>query len=274
VKPARFALRRDTTRVAPIRGRAPVLSGEWNLRRPGGDGGRVRTPAAPRLSARTQTSWRDPNVALTRNTSRAMQRQIDLATAMAQEKLLDTHVRHVLALVELVAGKLPFDAALDIYARILRLNPEQARNVGSRAFAELGRRGDEVVLLEDDAADREDEAARAAPGDGGRFEQVFSRVRRRIRGRVHDDLRHRINLAAARAEDDLFERHVANTLEFARTLAAEVPLHEAVDLYLEIMSVPEGVSDVVFNRALRRVADTELPPVEGAAPVGAGTVAA
>lgn len=218
---------------------------------------------------------------LTRNTSRAMQRQIDLATAMAQEKLLDTHVRHVLALVDLVSPQLPFDAALDIYARILRLNPEQARNVGSRAFAELGRRtgvergADEVTLLEDDAADREDAAgARPEPGEGGRFEQVFSRVRRRIRGRVHDDLRHRINLAAARAEDDLFERHVANALEFARTLAAEVPLHEAVDLYLEILSVPEGVSDVVFNRALRRVADGELPALDAAEPAAAAGAAA
>ena len=215
---------------------------------------------------------------LTRNTSRAMQRQIDLATAMAQEKLLDTHVRHVLALVELVQPQLPFDAALDIYARILQLNPEQARNVGSRAFAELGRRtgvvpGDDVALLEDDAADHEDAARGAAgPADGGgRFEQVFSRVRRRIRGRVNDDLRHRINLAAARAEDDLFERHVANALEFARALAAEVPLHEAVDVYLETLAVPEGVSDVVFNRALRRVADQELPPLDAAEPVAAAT---
>ncbi|HEU4557056.1 MAG TPA: hypothetical protein VFS20_04375 [Longimicrobium sp.] len=221
-------------------------------------------------------------MALTRNTSRAMQRQTDLATAVAQEKLLDTHVRHVLALVELVSSQIPFDAALDIYARILRLNPEQARNVGSRAFAELGRRGlvsgpgpgggDGVTLLEDDAADRE-EARRGPPAEGGRFEQVFSRVRRRIRGRVQDDLRHRINLAAARAEDDLFEQHVSNALDFARSLAAEVPLHEAVDLYLEILGVPEGVSDVVFNRALRRVADDELPPLHEGAPVAASTAA-
>jgi hypothetical protein len=208
-----------------------------------------------------------------------MQRQVDLATAVAQEKLLDTHVRHVLGLVELVSPQLPFDAALDIYARILRLNPEQARNVGSRAFADLGRRGllsggtsAEVTLMEDDAADRED-ARRPTSDEAGRFEQVFSRVRRRIRGRVQDDLRHRINLAAARAEDDLFERHVANALEFARSLQAEVPLHEAVDLYLEIMSVPEGVSDVVFNRALRHVADGELPPLESGAEVAASTAA-
>ena len=205
-------------------------------------------------------------MALMRNTSRAMQRQIDLATAVAQEQLLAVHLRHVLALVDLVEGDLPFDSALDIYARILRLNPEQARNVGSRAFAELGRRrgidpgASDVALLDDDAADRED--ARRAPDEGsGRFDLVFSRVRRRIRGRVQDDLRSRINLAAARAEDDLFEQHVENALEFARTLAPEVPLHEAVDLYVDTLAVPEGVSDVVFNRALRRVADAELPPL-------------
>jgi hypothetical protein len=212
-------------------------------------------------------------VALTRNTSRTMQRQTDLATAMAQEKLLSTHVRHVLAMVELVADELPFDSVLDIYARILRLNPEQARNVGSRAFAELGRRrgitggggggdGTGPAMLEDDAADLE-EARRGAPQEGGRFDAVFSRVRRRIRGRVQEDLRNRINLCAARAEDALFEQHVHNALEFARALAAEVPLHEAVDLYLDIMAVPEGVSDVIFNRALRHVADAELPPLEG-----------
>jgi hypothetical protein len=145
--------------------------------------------------------------------------------------------------------------------------------VGSRAFADLGRRNgverdEEVTLLEDDAADRED-AGRPSGGDGGRFELVFSRVRRRIRGRVHDELRHRINLAAARAEDDLFEQHVANVLDFARALHAEVPLHEAADLYLEILAVPEGVSDVVFNRSLRKIADQELPPLPAAEPQAA-----
>jgi len=226
-------------------------------------------------------------VALNRNTTRALQRQIDLTTAVCQERLLASHVRHVLAFVELVSPDVPFDAALDIYARILRLSPEQARNVGSRALASLGRqRGlpdtgeePEIELMEDDAADRED--ARVAPGDhSGRFDAIFGRVRRRIRGRVHDQLRDRINLAAARAEDSLFNTHVDNALIFSRALADEVPLHEAVDLYLEIMVIPEGVSDVIFNRALRTVADEELPPIgppraaQGVAAAAAGTAQA
>ena len=205
-------------------------------------------------------------MALTRKISRVMQRQVDLTTAVCQERLLSTHVRHVLALVDLVADELPFDSALDIYARILRLTPEQARNVGSRALAAIGRRtglteADDLNLdLSDDESDLDEGSDRGS--DEGRFDAVFSRVRRRIRGRVKDDLRQRINLAAARSEDALFETHVQNALVFGKALAEEVPLHEAVDLYLDVMAIPEGVSDVIFNRALRVVADDVLPPLD------------
>jgi hypothetical protein len=196
-----------------------------------------------------------------------MQRQVDLTTAVCQERLLSTHVRHVLALVDLVHDELPFDSALDIYARILRLTPEQARNVGSRALAAIGRRSglteaEELNLdLSEDESDLPDET-RAQGDDAGRFDAVFSRVRRRIKGRVQDDLRQRINLASARAEDALFETHVQNALVFGKALAEEVPLHEAVDLYLDVMTIPEGVSDVIFNRALRIVADDVLPGLD------------
>ena len=204
-------------------------------------------------------------MALTRKISRAMQRQVDLTTAVCQERLLSTHVRHVLALVDLVADELPFDSAVDIYARILRLTPEQARNVGSRALAAIGRRtglteADDLNLDLSDDDDLPEEGDRGS--DEGRFDAVFSRVRRRIRGRVKDDLRQRINLAAARAEDALFETHVQNALVFGKALSEEVPLHEAVDLYLDVMAIPEGVSDVIFNRALRVVADDVLPPLD------------
>ena len=90
-------------------------------------------------------------MALIKSMSRTLQRQVDLTTAVCQVRLLATHVRHVLALVDLVADRMPFDDALDIYVRILRLTPEQARNVGSRALAELGRRGGDAGL---DAARR------------------------------------------------------------------------------------------------------------------------
>jgi hypothetical protein len=209
--------------------------------------------------------------------SRAMQRQIDLTTAVCQERLLATHVRHALAMVELVADSLPFDDALDIYVRILRLNAEQARNVGSRALAELGRRsglpvpGDLSLAAEFDRDDEIEDAGDERDEVGeGRSAAVFGRLRRRLQGRVHSDLRERINLAAARTEDDLFAAHVENALLFTKTLADELPPAAAVDLYLDTMVLPEGLGDVVYNRALRMIADRLLPDVPSLGKGGAG----
>lgn len=206
---------------------------------------------------------------LTKNNSRAIQRQIDLTTAVCQERLLATHVRHVLGFVELVADRIPFDDAMDIYVRILRLNAEQARNVGSRALAELAQRSGtdprardlELVTTDDDIDEAEGEETTAAGGETGRTGALFSRFRQRIKGRVQEDLRNRINLAAARTEDDMVQAHVENSLIFARALADEMPASEAVELYLETMMIPEGVADVIYNRALRTIAERVLPPL-------------
>jgi hypothetical protein len=203
--------------------------------------------------------------------SRATQRQVDLATAVCQERLLATHVRHALAMVDLVSDSLPFDDAIDIYVRILRLNAEQARNVGSRALAELGRRSgmpapsdpelEAVLRREEELAEAGREEERAT-GEG-RSDAMFSRLRRRLQGRVHEDLRERINLAAARTEDDLFVAHVENALTFVKTVADEMAAPAAVDLYLDTMVLPEGLGDVVYNRSLRLIADKVLPPATG-----------
>lgn len=212
-------------------------------------------------------------MALIKSTSRALQRQVDLTTAVCQERLLATHVRHVLALVDLVADRVAFDDALDIYVRILRLTPEQARNVGSRALAELGRRDvqghsprpEPPVATEPE--EREPETAERGAEPQARTDALFSRLRRRVRGRVQEDLRHRINLAAARTEDDLLLTHVENALIFARALQNELSEPEAVELYLETMMLPEGTADVIYHRALREVADQVLPPLPGKEPV-------
>ena len=201
-----------------------------------------------------------------KNLPRSVQRQIDLTTAVCQERLLSTHVRHVLALVDLVSDQLPFDDALDIYVRILRLTPEQARNVGSRALAELGRRaGAGGAAREGATAYREREAEPVeeleSSGQGGRSDTMFARLSRRIRGRVKEDLRHRIDLAAARTEDAVLETHVENALTFVKALSDDVSEPEAVDIYLDLMGIPEGVGDVIYNRVLRSIADAVLPPV-------------
>lgn len=204
-------------------------------------------------------------MALIKSSSRTLQRQVDLTTAVCQERLLATHVRHVLALVDLVADRMPFDDALDIYVRILRLTPEQARNIGSRALAELGRRGGDALVTEGARApvvpEAEPEEEVRAQGGGARPDALFARLRRRVRGRVQDELRERINLAAARTEDGILDTHVHNSLSFARALASELSASESIELYLETMMLPEGVADVVYNRALSIIAEKVLPPL-------------
>jgi hypothetical protein len=214
----------------------------------------------------------------TKTNSRSVQRQIDLTTAVCQERLLATHVRHALAMVDLVSDSLPFDDALDIYVRILRLNSEQARNVGSRALAELGRRsglpaeeldmpissgaGEDVVSAsETEHAEMDRDVDRADGRPDGRADAVFSRLRKRLQGRVQADLRQRINLAAARTEDELVLTHVDNALLFVKALHEEMPPEDSVDLYLDTMILPEGLGDVVYNRALRLFADDILPAI-------------
>lgn len=198
-----------------------------------------------------------------------MQRQVDLTTAVCQERLLATHVRHVLGLVDLVSDRLPFDDALDIYVRVLQLTPEQARNVGSRALAEIGSRGGmpktprAPVVEEEDEEEvpvRKDPKKESQP----RSDALFSRLRRRVQGRVEDDLRSRINLAAARTEDDLLETHVENALLFVGALDSEMDAPEAIEAYLETMMLPEGTGDVIYHQALRKIADEVLPPLPDA----------
>lgn len=204
-------------------------------------------------------------MALIKSSSRSLQRQVDLTTAVCQERLLATHVRHVLALVDLVSDRLAFDDALDIYVRILGLTPEQARNIGSRALAELGRRGGSPTpppSTPQPVAEPEPEEVPSGAGQG-RSDALFARLRRRVRGRVEDELRDRINLSAARTEDALLETHVENALMFRRALADETTAPEAVEMYLETMMLPEGFADVIYNRALRTIADQVLPPVPG-----------
>ena len=207
-------------------------------------------------------------MALMKSSSRALQRQVDLTTAVAQERLLATHVRHVLAMVDLVADRLPFDDALDIYVRVLRLSPEQARNVGSRALAELGKReragarpvARDAIPPEGDERDEEP----PAPNAQGRSDALFSRLRKRVQGRVQEDLRYRINLAAARTEDDLLQTHVENALLFVKALDGELSETDAIELYLETLMLPEGAGDVIYHRGLRQIADQVLPPLPAA----------
>src|SRR5690606_39440927 len=63
--------------------------------------------------------------------------------------------------------------------------------------------------------DRMAEADAAAYGENT---SIFGHLRQRIRGRVNDELRHWIELEAARTEVALLHTHVANAIHFVEIL--------------------------------------------------------
>ena len=187
--------------------------------------------------------------------SDAAQKRADIAIAMAEERLLETHVEHALKLIELTGNHIEFDEALDIYTRLLRLSADDARSITTQALARLGERGEPASWTSEKKA-----PDRAATDDR---RSILTAFRSRLRGRVNDELRTWVEYQAARTEVALLETHVQNALHFVDILKAEVPSNEAVEVYLDALEVRDSIAEVVYYIALARVAEDHLPSPGG-----------
>ncbi|HUF50464.1 MAG TPA: hypothetical protein VMN60_06505 [Longimicrobiales bacterium] len=191
-----------------------------------------------------------------RDLSEAMRRRVELAIAVAQERLLSTHVDHALRLIQLVGEQVPFQNALVIYTRLLRLSDDEARVITTRALAILG----EQVADNPDWPEPAPEAApEPAPDNDNSRRSLLRNMRQRLRGRVKDDLRRWVELVAARTEVAILNTHVDNAHNFIELLEKELAAQEAVELYLDALEVRESVAEVTYYLALARIAEEELP---------------
>jgi hypothetical protein len=191
-----------------------------------------------------------------RDLSEPMRRRVELAVAVAQERLLSTHVDHALRLIQLVGEQVPFDSALGIYTRLLRISDDEARVITTRALAILG---EQVV---DSAPPSWMEPTEPVEVDDSDTRRSFLRnMRQRLRGRVKDDLRRWVELAAARTEVAILNSHVENARNFVELLEKEQPAAEAVELYLDALEVRESLAEVTYYLVLARIADEQLPDV-------------
>ncbi len=189
-----------------------------------------------------------------RDISEQMRRRVELAIAVAQERLLSTHVHHALGLIQLVGDQVPFENALNIYTRMLRLSDDEARVITTRALAILGERAAETEDWPEFAT------SEAPPQNGETARRKFmDQFRARLRGRVKDDLRRWVELVAARTEIAILNTHVENALNFVELLEKELPFSEAVELYLEALEVRESIAEVAYYMALSKLADQHLP---------------
>ena len=188
-----------------------------------------------------------------RDLSESMRRRVELAIAVSQERLLSTHVDHALRLIQLVGNQVPFENALLIYTRLLRLSDDEARVITTRALAILGEKSHETPDFTDAALAAEE------PVEDESSRSFLRNMRQRLRGRVKDDLRRWVELSAARTEVAILNAHVDNALYFVEMLEKEQPNAEAVELYLDALEVRESVAEVTYYLALARIADEELP---------------
>lgn len=189
-----------------------------------------------------------------KNFSPSVRRSLELSVAVSQERILATQVEHALQLIDLIGDRVPVERALDIYVRLLRLTPDEARIIATRALAKLGERTSEAEAWPSLMAEREG-------GNGGWSQHLalLNQVRNRMRGRVNGELRGWIELEAARTETALLEAHVNNAMSFVDILHSDVPFSEAVELYLDSMDVRDSIAEIVYCLTLTKLSEELLP---------------
>jgi hypothetical protein len=185
-----------------------------------------------------------------------MRRRVELAIAVSQERLLNTHVEHALQLIRLVGNQVPFENALGIYTRLLRLSDDEARVITTRALATLG----EQAARSDVWPELVTKAEAQEVADESATPRTFIKnMRQRMRGRVKDDLRNWVELSAAKTEVAILETHVENALNFVELLEKDQPFTESVELYFDALEVRESMAEIAYYVTLSRIADAQLP---------------
>jgi hypothetical protein len=90
---------------------------------------------------------------------------------------------------------------------------------------------------------------------------VFGWLRRR---RLTDDVRRRLVIALARAEDELIETHVQNALDVVTAVGDALPLDRVLEVYLEAMEPGDTRATLIARRVLASLEDSDRSRTRGA----------
>lgn len=196
-------------------------------------------------------------------------RRLERAEATAREDLIETHARLASDLVDILAPRMPFDEAIERYLESMNLEGDDAEAVGTRA----------VTLMSEQEL-RDDMAREGHRGWGfdWRYATPLGALRliQRHRKRSAEEQLW-LELAAARAEEQLADTHVRHAFDFLEILDEHVDPASAVELYVERLRLPEIRARLVYQRVLAQLAESHLPRLhedEGNAQPGAAPDAA
>lgn len=186
----------------------------------------------------------------------SVRRQLDLAAAVARERVLDAHLRLLLELVERAREEVPPPRALEIYVRLHRIAPGDALILSHRLLVALGRRiGQERLDIAPPADGKE------PPWDSP--SSLLGRLRKRLRGRVNPELRRWVELHTGRAEIALLEVHVENALRVIEILEPMDSYAAAVELYAGLLHVPPPQVETLYFLVLDRLSRPARRPEKG-----------
>jgi hypothetical protein len=193
-----------------------------------------------------------------RSTSRkaaAVPRQeLEVEAALAREAVIRLHVEHALELIHVAEGRVGAMRMLDIYIRLLELSGTVGEIVANRVLATLGDQRGSVGARPRLGGTQPDELL----SDDG---SLLRTLRRRLRGRVHSELRRAVELRVGVVHTALLDLHVARARGFVRLLADAHDMREACAIYIRMVQIPAPMAAMLYVLVLGRVAAEEGAPV-------------
>ena len=196
-----------------------------------------------------------PNPLTTMRLPGALRRRLDVATAAAQEALIEAHTEETLRLVAIVADDWTFAEAMAYYFDEMSITGPLAASVRNRALVRLD--ADQPSIEGGEAGDDDDDRF---TWDSIRPDRLVKQVRRRQRRQAETE---RIALLVlAQAEEAMLNVHVDNALDFIALLDEEMSPDRAVRYYVDAIGVSGCRAQAVVQRTMVRVADALLEPHE------------
>lgn len=172
--------------------------------------------------------------------------ELEIATAIARERLLETHVIHLLELIHAVDGQISPTRVIALYVRLHSVDPETARMIGGKTLAALGERREAAGGLQLAPAQAQTEVWDSPLS-------LFTEIRLRLRGRVNLELRQKVEFHTGRTQIAFLHVHVDNALRFVRIMTPASSIASAVQLYAELVEARKSVAETVYFLTLDRL---------------------
>ena len=185
--------------------------------------------------------------------------EVHVEFAVMRQRFAEVHLAAAVAVIERAAGAVEAPRALDIYGRLHHLGEDEFQVLKNGVLAHYGRAAQ-------GAGEKPPTTFVAITGDveWDVTASLFHRVRKRLAGRRHVELRHWIELHTGRTEMRLLRLHVEGALRVVELLP-EASVMESVQRYVEAMHVRDGLAEAVYIGVLDRLFDREHPAEKQAA---------